>query len=385
MKRVRFWVLCGLLCGLSSCFSREEKKAEVRPEPVASAIPANKPAKNAKEPAASKDKSLDALVRYFEQADSIHREAWWVLTSERRPVSKSPFGKVQRALLSSQNIKLSNKSLFRCDRYVVQRDVMGVTGYPQRADIFEKCSEKTAAKKIAQVFVPSENEIQVTFFPENLEEILGLGATVLNRSIPCTLKGNEHLQLVSLKCKDWAQDRSKEQMIRLDVYDYEKAGKNLIKLRGKVYENLSDTRKIEADVPMEGKIYVTETELYPPEAPTPKPSPSPSATAAASPSPGATVAPAEPGRVPGAPPLVLPPEQTPAAPPTAEEVTPLLDEQGNPAIPAPRGGVDPDVLMQRQQQGVEPMHEDQEMIEAPQEPSGTLGAPQPEAGGVRAR
>src|SRR5690606_15226612 len=115
--------------------------------------------------------------KYFEASDAIHREAWWVLTGQRRPATKSPFGKVYRAILSSENHKLSNKSAFRCDRYIFRRDILGAGGFPQKAEIFEKCEEKMAAKKIAEFYAPSKNEIQVTFYPEHLEEILGLGAT----------------------------------------------------------------------------------------------------------------------------------------------------------------------------------------------------------------
>ncbi|WP_374028722.1 hypothetical protein [Bdellovibrio bacteriovorus] len=222
MKLVSWWVLLSLSLSLVGCFSKQEKA----PEPVSSGkttVSVLPPKKNSTEPA--KDKALEAFARYFEQADAIHREAWWVLTEERRPAGKSPFGKVQRALLSSQNIKLSNKSMFRCDRYLVKRDIMGLSGYPQKAEVFEKCSEKTPAKLLAEFSAPSVSEVQVTFFPDGLEEVLGLGATVLNKRSQCTLKGNEKGQLVSLQCKDWAQDRNQTQMIRLDVYDYSKEGK----------------------------------------------------------------------------------------------------------------------------------------------------------------
>lgn len=387
---LRQLVLVGLFLSLASCFSREEKKTspvEEAPKAVQKVIIPPK------EDASSKDKSLDVFARYFEQADAIHREAWWVLTNERPPVGKSPFGKVQRALLASQNIKLTNKSMFSCDRYLVKRDVLGANRFPQKAEIFEKCSEKVAAKKIAEFSAPSLKEIQATFFPENLEEILGLGATVLNKHIQCTFNGDEQGQLQKLKCKDWSQDRTKEQMIRLDVYDYEKAGKNLIKLRGKVYENLSDTRKIEADIPMEGKIYVTETELYPPEpTPTPKPSPTPKATAA----PNTAQQPGgEQERAPGAPPLTLPPEggAVQVMPPGA-----MVPEEGEPPaltplhLPPPRDQVvDPDVMMQRQQNQQGPVPEDHEMIEevpqqdGAQQPRDVVPPTQPAAGGVYGR
>lgn len=273
MNRFICFACVGFFLSLSACFSREERPQSVKaPAPVAMKKATETP------PVPHRDKSLDVLVRYLGEADSIHREAWWVLNNERPPVGKSPFGKVQRAFLASQNIKLTNKSLFRCDRYVVQKMPGSAAQFPQDFSIFEKCSEKIAAKKIASVKMMNEREVQVLFLSENLEEILGLGATVLSLHIECSLRGDGQGHLQKLTCKDWAQDRSREQMIRLSVYDYEKAGKNLLSLRGKVFENLTDIRKIEAEVPLDGKIFVTETELYPPE-PTPTPKASPAATA----------------------------------------------------------------------------------------------------------
>ncbi|WP_374035679.1 hypothetical protein ACES2I_08290 [Bdellovibrio bacteriovorus] len=319
--------------GLSSCFGKNEEAPVVKEKVVKVLTPKA-------EDTSRRDKSLDVLVRYLAEADGIHREAWWVLTAARPPLSKSPFGKVQRALLASQNIKLTNKSMFRCDRYVVKRDILGLLGYPQKGEVFEKCSDKADAKRIASFDVPKEGELNLVFYPENLQEVLGLGAGILNRQIHCSLKGKEKLE--SLNCKDWAQDRSKEQMIRLDVYDYQKSGKNLIKLRGKVYENLTDIRKIEADVPMEGKITVTETELYAPEEPPVAPAPAPGS----SPAPGAPKA-GGPVPMPSGP-----------APVGSEPLHP-----GNPELGMPAGrDVDPDVLLQRQRS----QNPGMDMIEVPE-------------------
>lgn len=269
---VCLWVLC-------SCFPKVEQK-QVSPSVILPAKVVTK--KDTSSPDDSKkDTSLNLLVRYFEQADAIHREAWWVLTNERWPLTKSPFGKVQRALMSFQNLKLANKSAFRCDRYIVRRDVKNLTGFPQEVKVFEKCSEKIEAKLLAEVQAPNRKEVQVVFYPENLEEILGLSSAVVNKSISCTIQGDGEGRLLVLRCQHWSQDRSKEQTIRLETYDYEKSGKNLIQLRGKVLENLTEIRKIVADVPMEGKVEVLETELYPPTEeivkPTPTPKPSPAA------------------------------------------------------------------------------------------------------------
>lgn len=271
----RAFFIFGVFLFLEGCFSQktvqtvktEPEISEVQPAKITSSVLSAKKSED-------KHKSLAILTRYFAQADGLHKEAWWVLTSEKKPVGKSPFGKVERALMASANIKLSNKSLFRCDRYLVKREILSPSGYPQKADIYEKCSEKIEPKKIAHLQMSEENKVQVTFYPENLEEVLGLGPTILNKPIDCVLQGHEGLTLISLNCKNWSQDRSKEHMIRLDTYEYEKEGKNLIKLRGKIFENLTEIRKVEADVPLEGKILVTETELFAPqETPTPTPTP----------------------------------------------------------------------------------------------------------------
>ncbi len=243
---------------------------------LAQAAPASKPSKF------GQDQSLMALTRYFGQADLIHKEVWWVLSAEKKPVGKSPFGKVERALISFaheshlSNVKLSNKSLFRCDRYVVTRHHSSPFAFPQNFEIFEKCSNKSNAKKIADVNFIKATEFGVIFYPENLEEVLGLGPTILNKKIECQIRVNSAEVISSMLCQNWSQDRSEDvakknmqvngaenvQMVRIDTYEYQKNGKDLIRLRGKIFQNLAEIRKIDVLVPQVGKIQVTETELY---------------------------------------------------------------------------------------------------------------------------
>lgn len=317
MKLLRLLSLGFVVLGLASCFDKKTDEPASREKVVKVVAPL--------EPSA-KDKSLEVLTRYLAEADGIHREAWWVLNAYRPPMGKSPFGKVQRALLSSQNIKLTNKSLFRCDRYLVKRDILGVVGYPQKAEVFEKCSEKSEARRIASLDMPKEGELNLIFYPDQLQEVLGLAASILNKSIHCSLRGKDKLE--SLSCRDWAQDRTQGQMIRLEVYEYQKSGGNLLRLRGKVMENLAEIRKIEAVVPLEGKISVVETELYAPEEPAiVKPSPTP----VAKPTPGRT---------------------SPGSAHLREGEVPSETERAPVPVATPETSaeiLDPDVLMQQQQ------------------------------------
>lgn len=376
---------------LTACFGKKEAAAPSEPPAVEAKVSAPKKQDAA---ATNKDKDLGKITRYFSQADGIHREAWWVLTSEKKPMQKTPFGKVERALLASENIKLPNKSIFRCDRYVVTRKILNPTGYPQSAEVLEKCSEKQAGKKIADLNIPNVNEVSVTFYPDNLEEILGLGPSILNKRIECTLKANDSEALTSLQCKNWAEDRTKEQMIRLDTYDYAKEGKNLLKLRGKVFENLSDIRKIEADVPMQGKIQVVETELYAPvvkEKPEDKkkkeegsavsgvPSKSEGAPDTPAIDPDIQRAQGHGDQVPAAPQVLLPPDQqepqaqTPAAAASSQGWP--LDENGNPITPE-------NLPPEQQQQLMEQQQQQQEMRENPAPIANPNIQPPPQAPGA---
>ncbi|MNK01164.1 hypothetical protein D3C87_189590 [compost metagenome] len=352
---------------LASCtFRKDTEKKD--PVPMASmSTPAPKAVAVKEVP---KDKILQGIVRLFEQADSIHREAWWVIAGDRRPFGKSPFGKVQRALMSSQGLKLPNKSAFRCDRYVVKRDVLSAVGYPQKAEIYEKCSDKAPAKQIADWSLEKVGELKVTFHTENLEEVLGLGPTIMIRRMECRFEYNDMDQLTLFNCKDWAQERSKSQLVRLDTYEYRKDKKSLLKLRGKVYEDLSEIRKIEVDIPLEGKIKITETELYAPEEP----------KVAATPTPSAIPAPiAAPGKA-GA---VAPGGAQGGAPGGAPQAGGLVQQpQPQKRAPVPGSEVDPDLLMMQQRAqgggaGVE-MYDEQQGPEA----EGEQGEGEEQAQGV---
>ncbi len=214
------------------------------------------------------NKEVVALIRLFEQADAVHREVWRVLTEQQLPVTKTLFGKVQRGLVSSTGQALSNKSLFLCDRYAVRKDVMGAKAFPQKLAIYEACSSKVATKAFAEVEAKSEKEVEVIFTPAMAEEVVGLSSAVLNKLIHCQLKGTESGALQSMSCQDWAQSKNEEQMIRLQTYVFDMGTEILIRLNGKVYENLQEIRKIETVIPLKGDIVVTETELH---APTPEP------------------------------------------------------------------------------------------------------------------
>jgi hypothetical protein len=232
-----------------------------------------------KGPEKDQEKELEKISHWFEQMDAVLREGVWVVRKERAPQGKSIFGKLQRALTVEMKQKLSNKSLFRCDVYSMSRRVQGISGVPQSAEVFHKCSGKESMVKFGEWSHPTPNELTMTFEANQLSEILGMMTEILNPKISCKLKSNPAGIIESFSCDNlmFDYDPRKNQVLRFKRFEYEKAGQHLLHLRAEILENLEPIRKIEADVPLEGVILVTETVLKGPS-PTPTPRPEVAAT-----------------------------------------------------------------------------------------------------------
>lgn len=248
-----------LLLFTTACTRKDDTSA--LHEPLALTLPVKA---KLEEKRNEKDRALLRLSRMLAQADAVHREAWWVVAAERKVQGKSVFGKAQRALLLEMGEKLADKTLFSCDRYFVKREILSPGGIPQKGEIFEQCRANNTMA-FADYEIKSENEAQITFYPQHLSDVVGLATSILNRKIRCKLVATGESRLEALQCENMAQDRSISQSIQFSVYRYERVGQNLITLKGEVFENLSPIRKIAAKVPLAGKISVVETQVEAPE------------------------------------------------------------------------------------------------------------------------
>ncbi len=246
---------------MSACTRKEAAKTQ---DPESSVVLQNPHIKLEQKKVAEKDRILSSFARLLMQADAIHREAWWVVAADRKVQGKSIFGKLQRAIISELGEKIANKNVFSCDRYFVKREILSMQGFPQKGEAFEKCVSGGSAS-FAEYEIKNENLALIIFYPQHLNDVVGLATSILNRKIRCTLNGSGDDKLEKLHCENLAQDRNASQSIQFSVYNYERAGQNLIEIKGQVYEDLLPIRKIEAKVPLEGKISVVETQVEAPE------------------------------------------------------------------------------------------------------------------------
>lgn len=212
-------------------------------------------------------KELQKILHWFEQMDAIYRESLWVIRKEKAPQGKSIFGKMQRALLTDMKQKLSNKSLFKCDVYSMKRDVTGLGGVPQNADVFHQCNTKESFVQIGEWNHLKATELTMNFRGGNLSEVLGFATGILSPRIHCDLKSNDNGIIERFNCENLMvdYDPAKNQVLRFTKFEYVKSASSILHLNAEVLENLDPVRKIVVDVPMEGKITVTETVLQAPE------------------------------------------------------------------------------------------------------------------------
>lgn len=248
------------LGGCSRCSGPSEVSApEVDPPPVA--------VKSAR------DADLEVIVRVAGQADQVERQVLWVVAEERRNAPRSPFGKVLRAALMALDGKLATKGLFECENYTFNK-----SGGPGAwtFEFGENCGGRDGSKFIATWRSTSPKTAQVDFIPAHLHEVVGLNASALGRRRTCQVTWNEKGVLDFLSCPGWEVDRG-EQLLRLTTMEFRRDRQNLMTLKGQVLESLHPVRKIDARVPLEGVISVTETELVAPAQPPEPPEPPPTA------------------------------------------------------------------------------------------------------------
>jgi hypothetical protein len=250
---------------LAGCFKQQEVRMTHEPHQAPNQTQV------VKRPALAKKEhtyqvQLELVSKLMIQADQIHREAWRVIADEKLASYKSPFGKVARASLLELHGSLLQKGIFQCDRYRTEFLKAG-----KEIIFYQMCSVSATSKNSGVEFANwSQKSLRsgvLRLQSSALAETLGLATSLFGQKISCEISWTEQNLIEAFTCPRWEQDKG-AQIVRLDIYDYTKDKNQLLKMRGHLIENLQPVRKISADVPLEGKISVVETELIaPPDEP----------------------------------------------------------------------------------------------------------------------
>lgn len=267
-----YLVLLLAALGLLSCVKKSGPK-ETLPKTVQNSIDNSIEKKPLQTPL---DLRIKNLTQVFSQADQIHREVLWVLLKDRPARGKSFFGKSMRALVDHQGIKLSGKSFFRCDQYELSVQSESLKALPLNISFFESCQKNRPARKFAQLEMTSAQKFKVSFFSENLEEVLGMASSILNKNFNCSFDLENETVISKLSCDLVLHDKSTDEMFEFKKYIYTQSistnristhsKENLILIEGHLLRNLLPQRQVKLRVPLEGKIKLTEIEMHPQEA-----------------------------------------------------------------------------------------------------------------------
>jgi hypothetical protein len=284
------------------------------------------------------------LIKVFRHADEMSREMWWAIAADRKQSPMSAFGKLSRALQKDLGVKLSRVPTYSCDKYELKKKA---ETRPFEVEVSETCIIRNP-KLIATFNVEKENKVSVTFVPENMADVMGLQASVVNKKTHCEISFKDNGAITHLLCRDWTQDKNDKELVVLDHFEYAEDKKNIMKIIGYIMAGMNPVKKLEMKVPMQGPIVVRETEIPQPKAPTPTPSPAKQ-------------------RV-----HVPPPQVTPVPPPTGDTAAQPISEPGaqpsGEPTPQPEGSPGP-------QQSLQPTLPEPDMIPADNPPAGGVQAP----------
>lgn len=217
-------------------------------------------------------------AKVLAQAQSIEREAWWVLTDQRSKSKPGSFSRLLRAL-EKKNKSIKKNKVLSCEQFEVRGETLDPVKGIMKGKLFEAC--RKPAVLILDFESTRPNALQLTIYPEFQVDVYGLGASLFNKKIECVLGWNEKAILSNLKCKSYKRNRNDKEIVELETFEYQKDSKNLLTLKGQITEGFVALRKIETQVPLSGAITVNETELDRPTPPglievsVPKPAPMP--------------------------------------------------------------------------------------------------------------
>ena len=207
-------------------------------------------------------KTWSTWSKILMQANAVEREAWWVLTDQKSKGSVGSFSRLQRAL-EKQTQGLKKNKVLACEQFELRKDILDPVAteqmYKMKGQLFEIC-EKPGFLILDFEYLENR-KLKLMINPEHQTDVFGLGAAIFNKQIVCVLTWNEKEILTNLKCENYKRNRSPKEIVELDTFDYQFEAKNILSLKGKISENLSVKRKIETQIPLDGKITDLETEI----------------------------------------------------------------------------------------------------------------------------
>lgn len=244
---------------LTACF----KKAEVLPEskPISSAALRESESKTTVTPVATP--TFDLLNKeqreaiYF--AASLEKEALRLMTKNQFPDDMSLFSVLSYSVEIAAGIKKSSPTRLDCTRFRFAKD----PNNKKIIQIFKTCEKPE--KLVTTITVSDDaNHMTVTFLIKEWASVVGLSVAVTGTDVVCDLQ-IKNKKLSELNCLHWTKNLVSSDItaeeLRLKTFTFYRDQQDQLLVKGGIFKDLTERKKIEMRVPLEGKIKIFEKEI----------------------------------------------------------------------------------------------------------------------------
>ncbi len=190
------------------------------------------------------------IRKISEQVDPVISQAIWVVTGEKPRTAFALLAKAARKL--GQEKALHAAGLFsQCEQYEAVRNGSEIHFY-------FNCLKKK--KEWAVVSINNSSTYNISFDPQELTDIFGLGPSLLGNKSSCLVRLDLKDAVSDVNCSFWSQE-VQGKIYNFEQLKYSRDGLITLSLKGSIKENLVLTRTFTATVPKSGKIFSVQKEV----------------------------------------------------------------------------------------------------------------------------
>jgi hypothetical protein len=200
------------------------------------------------------DDDFKKISKYIRFAASIDRE---ILKTIRPNLSlaMTQFEVIGTILDQRQGIK-KNFAAIDCKLYQIEKKLDQIYFYKQ-------CQNPKSL--IAQIDLKSERKIKITFYTKEWSGQIGASVALTAADRVCDLTADLQDKLIRMQCENTSlelgKDASEIQELRLTDYIFDQKASDQVYIQGGFYKNLVMHRKLQLNIPFDGKIKIIEKEL----------------------------------------------------------------------------------------------------------------------------
>ncbi|MBC7465269.1 MAG: hypothetical protein H7256_04700 [Bdellovibrio sp.] len=243
---------------LTSCFKKTEFVPEITP--VGSAALRENPSLKVDARPAEPPQLLSKVQReaiYF--SASLEKEALRLMTKGQYADDMSLFSVLSFAVEIAAGVKKNALNRLDCTRFRFVADPRD----KNLIEVFKVCQKPEAL--VAKIKQASEgSHLTVTFLIKEWAAVVGLSVAVTGNDVVCDLQ-IKNKKLSQLECLNWTKNlvssATSSEELKLKTFIFNRDQQSQFLVKGGIYKDLVERRKIEMRVPLEGKIKLIEKEI----------------------------------------------------------------------------------------------------------------------------